>query len=281
MSLLVVGALHWDVVVRAPRLPRLDETLRGQDVAYRLGGKGGNQALAAARAGADVAFAGRIGGDDAGEAMYAQLREAGVDLRQLQWGDGASGMSAAIVTQSGEYGAVIVSGENHAFDLSDLAIPEGCQWVMLQNEMVRELLPAAAALARQAGARVMWNAAPAGDVRAADLALIDTLIVNRVEAADLIGAPLSDSPQEAVAALAHRAPGAEIVLTLGGQGVAFAAPGQRPVHSPARAVEVRSTHGAGDVFVGSFAARRLDGSTLAEAVEAGQDAAAAHISQIR
>ena len=118
MSLLVVGALHWDVVVRAPRLPELDETLRGQEVAYQFGGKGGNQAIAAAKAGAPVNFAGRIGADAAGKSMLKQLETAGVDVSQLQRGLGSSGMSVAIATDGGYYGAVIVSAENHAFDMS-------------------------------------------------------------------------------------------------------------------------------------------------------------------
>lgn len=101
MSLLVVGALHWDVVVEAPRLPQLDETLHGQNVAYQFGGKGGNQAVAAARAGAEVSFAGRIGNDAAGQSMRNRLTEAGVDIGQLQQGNGASGMSVAIVTEGG------------------------------------------------------------------------------------------------------------------------------------------------------------------------------------
>ena len=88
MSLLVVGALHWDVVVAAPRLPRLGETLRGAGVDYRLGGKGGNQAIAAARAGAEVAFAGRVGGDAPGRSMATALADAGVDTSLLQRGDG-------------------------------------------------------------------------------------------------------------------------------------------------------------------------------------------------
>ena len=88
MSLLVVGALHWDVVVRAPRLPKLDETLRGQEVAYQFGGKGGNQAIAAAKAGVPVNFAGRIGADAAGKAMLKKLETAGIDVSQLQRGLG-------------------------------------------------------------------------------------------------------------------------------------------------------------------------------------------------
>lgn len=282
MSLLVVGALHWDVVVRAERLPQLDETLRGQSVAYQFGGKGGNQAIAAARAGAQVAFAGRIGADDAGAAMRALLVSAGIDVSQLQTGTGASGMSAAIVTEHGDYGAVIVSAENHAFVPGTIALPHECRMLLLQNEMTPEILPALASRARRQSAQVVWNAAPAVDVAASDLALIDTLIVNRVEAADLLGrAHVETDAVAGVRALADRAPHAEIILTLGGGGVAFAAPGGPPDWQRALPVEVTSTHGAGDVFVGAFAAARLRGSAMSDAVAAGQEAAAAHISQIR
>ena len=282
MSLLVVGALHWDVVVRAPRLPELDETLRGQDVAYQFGGKGGNQAVAAAKAGAQVGFAGRIGADAAGAAMRAQLKMAGVDVSQLQQGAGASGMSVAIVTAAGDYGAVIVSAENHAFDLSAFAIPTDCTAVLLQNEMGQGVFAACARAAHDQGIPVLWNAAPAKEISAADLALVDTLIVNRVEAADIIGCEdIGADPASAVTKLAERVPGAEIILTLGGDGVAFAAPGETCEVQAARAVDVVSTHGAGDVFVGAYAAGRLRGLSLPQAVTAGQEAAAAHVSQRR
>lgn len=282
MSLLVVGALHWDVVVRAPRLPHLDETLRGQNVSYQFGGKGGNQAIAAAKAGAKVAFAGRIGSDEAGASMRGLLAAAKVDVSQLQQGPGASGMSVAIVTKDGDYGAVIVSAENHAFDTSALEVPPGCAMVLLQNEMGEGVLSACAHMARKQGARVVWNAAPAKGVPASDLALVDTLIVNRVEAADILDrADLGPNPVAAVAALSELAPQAEVILTLGGDGVAFAAPNTPAKVQAAMKVEVISTHGAGDVFVGTFAANHLRGLSLSDAVFAGQEAAAAHISHRR
>ena len=282
MSLLVVGALHWDVVVRASRLPQLDETLRGSDVAYQFGGKGGNQAIAAAKAGAQVGFAGRIGKDAAGASMHAQLETAGVNVSQLQQGSDASGMSVAIITEGGDYGAVIVSAENHAFDVSSLKIPSDCMMVLLQNEMGHDVLPACAQAARERGARVVWNAAPAKNTSAADLALVDTLIVNRVEAADILGRDdIGPHPVSAVTELAELAPDAEIILTLSGDGVVFAPPGQPCEIHPARSVEVISTHGAGDVFVGTYAAARLRGLSLSQAVSTGQEAAAAHISQWR
>ncbi|MEM9341544.1 MAG: PfkB family carbohydrate kinase [Pseudomonadota bacterium] len=279
MSLLVVGALHWDVVVRAPRLPELDETLRGQGVAYQFGGKGGNQAVAAARAGAQVSFAGRIGSDAAGAAMRDILIAERVDVSQLQQGDGASGMSAAIVTETGEYGAVIVSAENHALELARFEIPPECRVILLQNEMTADVVSHCAAAAKAAGVSVIWNAAPAVGIEPEDLAAVSTLIVNRVEAEGILGRSVGKEP--AVDALARLAPHAEIILTLGGEGVAFRAPNGTIQTQAAHPVTVKSTHGAGDVFVGTFAAHRLNGCSLGEAVSAGQQAAAVHISQSR
>lgn len=282
MSILVVGALHWDVVLRAPRLPRLDETLKGFDVDYRLGGKAGNQALAAAWAGAAVAFGGRVGSDAPGSTMRAALGAGGVDVEALQTGPGPSGMSAAVVDAQGAYGAVVVSGENHNFDPEALRWPEGCRMVILQNEMASGVNERIAHLARQNDAHVVLNAAPALGLGISQVAFADTLIVNRVEAADLLGTAEIGSPEAAIQAvcdLQKRLPEARLVLTLGGDGVAYADPQGPVTHAPARPVKVVSTHGAGDTFVGAFAAARLRGDALAAAISAGQAAAAALVSQ--
>jgi len=282
MSLLVVGALHRDVVVRAPRLPRLDETLKGTEVAYRFGGKGGNQAVAAARAGARVAFAGRIGADDAGRAMRAELVAAGVDVTRLQEGRGASGMSVAITEASGGYGAVIISGENLEIDPAALTLPAGCRIVLAQNEVDPGLLPHLARLA-QAGAAELWlNAAPAAGLAADALRKVDVLIVNRLEAADLAGVtPDSLDGAGLTRALQALVPRARILVTLGAGGVAHAATGRAVEHFAASSVEIVSTHGAGDMFVGSLAAAVLRGDGWPQAIRFAQRQAAALISTPR
>jgi ribokinase len=279
-ELLVVGALHWDVVVRAPRLPRRDETLRGQAVDYRFGGKGGNQALAAAGAGASVAFAGRIGADDPGRRMRAELVAAGVDVTGLQDGSRASGMSVAITEEDGSYGAVIVSGENLCMDLEAIRVPEGCRMVLAQNEIAAEALAALPSIAREAGAAFWLNAAPADGVRPDLLRAADGLIVNRLEAGDLLGRD-GLSPKEMVAGLAALAPRATIIVTLGADGVVFADPDGEVRHVPAEKVEVRSTHGAGDMFVGSLAAALLRGDGVGESVALAQRRAAELIASPR
>ncbi|MDW4500026.1 PfkB family carbohydrate kinase [Sulfitobacter sp. D35] len=281
MSLLVVGALHWDVVVQADRMPRLDETLAGQSVAYRFGGKGGNQAIAAARSGCKTAFAGRIGADDAGQAMRKELISAGIDVSRLQKGAGASGMSVAITVAGGEYGAVIVSGENREIGAGSITLPMDCRIVLMQNELAPQMLPAMARKASDAGAELWLNAAPADGLGPDDLRCVDVLIVNRIEAADLFGmVPGDRKPADLVAALRDIAPKARVVVTLGADGVAFSTASGVECAAAPKIVPV-SMHGAGDVFVGTLAAASLRGESFAAAIATAQQAAAGHVAQIR
>lgn len=274
MSLMVAGSLHWDVIVSAPRLPRLDETLAGQGVRYAFGGKGGNQAVAAARMGARVAMAGRVGTDQAGQAMRAELARAGVDAGQVSTDPGSSGMSVAIVDAMGNYGAVIVSAANLTLDAAQVILPPGTTHLMLQSEIRPEANRALGRAARGQGARVIWNAAP---IRAPDpvmLALSDILIVNRIEAADLLGRPDLPDPLAAATALAALGPAA-VILTLGAGGLILHH-GQ-PRHLPAHDVTPISTHGAGDAFAGALAAALDTGAALAAACTFAQAAAALHV----
>ncbi|WP_299678672.1 PfkB family carbohydrate kinase [uncultured Roseobacter sp.] len=255
MSLLVVGALHLDVVLRAPHLPGLDETVTGSAVDYVFGGKGGNQAVAAARLGAKVEFAGRTGADGFGAALRATLTESGVETRQLQDDPGPSGMSAAIVDAQGEYGAVIVSAANLNIDAARIHVPEGTALVLLQNEIPEEVNLTVARSAKAAGARVWLNAGPARPLPPALTDALDLLIVNRVEAA------------------AYSDLAVPKLETRGADGVVF-----EDVLAPGYAVDVISTHGAGDVFVGALAADVTRGVRIADAIPFAQAAAALHVS---
>ena len=257
MSLLVVGSLHLDVVVRAPRLPRLDETLPGQSVQYVFGGKGGNQAIAASRMGAGVHFAGCAGTDRFGDMLRDTLRDGGLNLDQLQTDAGASGMSTAIIDDQGDYGAVIVTGANAHTDPDRIQIPEGVSLVLLQNELPETVNLAVARKARKAGAQVWLNAAPARALSGELTGHTDLLIVNRVEAEFYTG--LADGPAR--------------LVTLGSEGVIF-----EDKRYPAFPVSVISTHGAGDMFAGALAARVAGGSDIPAALPFAQAAAALHVS---
>jgi ribokinase len=261
----VAGALHLDVVVTAPHLPARDETVAGHAVAWRFGGKGGNQAVAAARMGARVAMAGRVGRDGAAATILAALDAAGVDRAAVEAVDGASGMSVAIVDAAGDYGAVIVAGVNAGF--AGAAVPAGTRVVMLQSEVPEAANRSVAAAA--GAARVMLNAAPARPVDPALLARADILVVNRIEAAALAA---TDEPEAAAARLRAAGPGVAVV-TLGGEGL-VAATAAGLLRLPAPRVAVASTHGAGDAFCGALAARLAAGNDLADALCFAQAAAA-------
>lgn len=270
MSVFVCGSLHLDVIVQAPGLPRSDETLMGQGVRYDFGGKGGNQAVAAARMGAQVAMAGAIGRDAFGAQLLAVLTGAGIDTTRIALHDQPSGMSVAILDPQGTYGAVVVSGANLLCDGAG-PLPPGTTSVLLQNEVPEPANLACATAARAAGARLILNAAPARPMSADLLALVDVLVVNRVEAADLTGLP-DPSPQ----ALTALGPGT-VILTLGGEGLLLHE-ADHTRHLPAHRVPVVSTHGAGDAFLGALAAALDLGQDMDAACKFAQAAAALHVS---
>jgi len=264
----VLGALHLDVVVDAPHLPRPGETLMGSRVAYRLGGKGANQAVAAARMGVPAAMIGRVGNDAFADDILAALDSAGVDRRAVTRSAGASGMSAAIVEAGGEYAAVVISGVNAGLSAADAALPEDTRVLLLQNEVPEAANLAAAGAARDLGAEVILNAAPARPLPDALAAMTDILVVNRVEAQDLTG---EAAPEAAARALAVRV--GEVIVTLGAEGALHAAGGHATLHAPHDVCAV-SSHGAGDSFLGALAAVRAGGMPVAAALAFAQAAAA-------
>lgn len=270
-GVLVLGALHHDVVVDAPRLPAVDETLPGTGVDYRFGGKGGNQAVAAARMGAKVAMAGRVGRDEAAATILTALDAAGVDRSLVLETDAPTGMSVAITLPTGDYGAVIVSGANLENDGNVFwSVPPAT--VLLQNEIPES---ANLALVRRLPSETLLivNAAPASPLPDDLAARTDVLVLNRVEAEGLTGAT---DPENAARDLEGLVRGT-VVLTLGADGVVLAHDG-KVSHHPAFRVDVVSTHGAGDMFAGALAARLTDGDPMDVALRFAQAAAALFVS---
>ena len=274
--ILCAGSLHHDVIVEAPGLPRPDQTLQGTGVRYVFGGKGGNQAVAAARAGAEVHMAGAVGSDHTAMTLRAALDAAGVRCGAVQSHPGPSGMSVAISLPDGSYGAIIVSGANLLFRPEAVTLPKGCAALLLQSEIAETANLALAVKARASGVRVILNAAPARAISAALLACTDLLVANRGEAADLLGRPETGlDAREAAACLAVQGPGA-VIVTLGAEGLVLAGT-KGAGHYSARRATVVSTHGAGDAFIGALAAEWARGTELAGAAAFGQVAAALHV----
>jgi ribokinase len=283
-DVIVCGSLHLDIMLYAPHLPRPDETVAGRRWGQQCGGKGGNQAVMAARAGARTAMIGRVGDDDFGARLRHHLDAAGVDGRAVGVDPAAgSGMSAAIVQDDGDYGAVIVSGANLLIDPAGLAahwgVLGGAPVLILQNEVPEPVNVAAAAVARAAGAAVILNAAPARTMSEALLGAVDILVVNRVEAAMLSGRDVSDQ-ESAIAALKElAAPVRSIIITLGGAGLVVQRADEVPFFVRPKVVEVTSTHGAGDCFIGALAARIAGGDPIEVAATFAKEAAAEFVSR--
>ncbi|WP_421693746.1 PfkB family carbohydrate kinase [Aestuariivirga sp.] len=274
----VVGSLHLDIMVEAPRLPARDETLIGSAWRYKCGGKGGNQAVAAASFGARTAFGGQTGQDDFGDRLRANLVAAGVDITHVGIDTSAgSGMSVAISEAAGEYGAVVVSGANLTIDAGTITASWEQLWrssvLLLQNEIPEAVSQRAAQCAKANGARIILNAAPARQMSAGFLALVDVLVVNRVEAAMLSG---EDDPAAALAAL--HAAGRDVILTRGGDGLMVMTRKAERVDIPALPVTLVSSHGAGDCFCGALAARLAAGDDLITSCHLANEAAARFVS---
>ncbi len=280
----VVGSLHYDIVIDAPHRPAAGETVTGSAWRPVFGGKGGNQAAAIVAAGVPCRMVSEVGDDDFATFLRAGLVAAGVDDSHVVALSGVgSGMSVAIMDAGGDYGAVIVSGANLAIDPAVFARAElwqGATHLVLQNEVPEAVNIAAAQAARARGLTVVLNAAPARVLTDGLAGLIDVLVVNAGEAQVLGGiavASLSDA-QAAALTLARRFGVA--VVTAGGDGVAvagregsFAVPGHR--------VALVSTHGAGDCFIGVMVAAMSRGAALQDAVAQANLAAAQHVSRPR
>ena len=281
-TIVVVGSLHYDIMVDAPDRPRKGETVTGYSWHPKFGGKGGNQAIAAARAGANVRMAGAVGDDDFGRFLLKELAAAGVDASQVErLPNAGSGMSVAISDAGGDYGAVIVSGANLLRDAAALDCPDlwqGARVLILQNEMPEAINIAAARAAKAAGATVCVNAAPYRPLSDEFVALIDVVVVNAIEAEELSGISVSDlaSAAEAARALSEKFP--TVVVTAGGDGVVGQRRGERPVSLSAIPVKLVSTHGAGDVFVGALATAIASNQTFEACIRAANEAAAIHVS---
>jgi ribokinase len=279
----VVGSLHLDIVVRASERPRKGETLPGQSWGYKPGGKGGNQAVAAAQFGASVWMIGRVGNDDFGSRLLGHLKSARVDTQQVSVDlETGSGMSVAVVDAEGDYGAVIVSGANLQLSKAEVDkarhIISGARILVLQNEVPAVTNLAAARLAKDHRVPVILNAAPARPLGRDLAANVDLLIVNAVEAEMICGVAVTtlSAATKAAVILSDQVPG--VIVTAGGLGLALAVRGEPSYAEAAHPVILLDTHGAGDAFVGALSARWASGALLIEAVRFANAAAALFVS---
>ena len=288
---LVVGSVNVDLVVAAPRLPGPGQTVSGGDVARYQGGKGGNQATAAARLGARVAFVGAVGDDEMGRQARSALASEGIEVAGLAVSSRATGVALIVVDPRGENLITVAPGANgdvHAAHvrtaLAALA-PGPDDVVLVCREIPPDGVRAALEVGREAGSITILNPAPADGLDAVTLALADILTPNETELASLVGPGPGPSsgrgdPETAVRhLLAGQPPGRvardrAVVVTLGAAGALIVRAAGAAVAVPAPAVEVVDTTGAGDTFNGALAAGLADGLDLARAVRRAVAAAA-------
>ncbi len=265
----VVGSVNVDLVVGVRRLPGPGETVTGGDVSRHHGGKGGNQAVAAVRLGASVAFVGAVGPDDFGEGARAALAAEGVDVRYLATVDRPTGVALIVVDEAGENQIAVAPGANHALTrdaveqaLAELALGPA-DVVLACREIPPDAVEAALVVARATGATGLLNPAPADGVDAATLALADVLTPNAAELRLIAGSGDVDAGARRV--LAGGPSRRAVVATLGAAG-ALLVPADGPALAvAAAAVQPVDTTGAGDTFNGALAAGLADGRRLADA----------------
>ncbi|GIH95119.1 ribokinase [Planobispora siamensis] len=271
--LTVVGSANADLVMDVTRVPGRGETVLGSGLAVYPGGKGANQAVAAARLGARAALVARIGGDPYGELLRRSLESAGVDLSALRRDADPTGLAVVLVQPGGDNSIIVAPGANARLGEDDVlaarSLIAASRVVSVVREVPDDAVLAAIRTARSAGVRCLLNQSPpgplAGDLRQA----VDPLVVNEHEAAALLdgpsapGGPVSEEPEEWARALLE-AGYRSVALTLGPLG-AVVADAHAVTRAPAPRVEAVDTTGAGDAFTAALAWRLAEGEPLARA----------------
>ena len=265
--ILVVGSSNIDLVASVDRLPSRGETVLGYRFAQSFGGKGANQAVAAARAGAEVAFLSKLGADANGRLIEQHLAAQGLSrpilLRDAEF---PTGVAMILVDHSGENQIAVVPGSNGRLTPADLRqhreLIAGARVLLLQMEIPRETVFEALRLGRECGLTTILNPAPAAPLPSDLLRLVDILTPNESEAQVLTG---STDPAEAARILTDRGVGT-VVVTCGANG-AFLTTGNDVTHIPGFLVETIDSTGAGDAFNGALACAVAEGVPLKSAIE--------------
>lgn len=275
----VLGSINMDLVFRTPRMPLLGETITGDGFQQVPGGKGANQAVAAARQGAEVRFIGAVGDDSFGHYAVRCLAGEGIMIDAVASAAGTpTGVAGIFVDSSGGNSIVLAPGANQLLSVAQVeaaaAAIASASFLICQLESPLASVMKAIEIARENDVQVVFNPAPAQPLSDELLACIDYLIVNETEATQLSGIAVRDthSATRAAQALRQRGAGA-VLLTMGEQGVLVAAPDHERF-IPAVRVAVVDTTAAGDTFVGAFTVGVARGLAVDEAVTEAQYAAA-------
>lgn len=274
--IVVLGSLNMDVVLRLARMPERGETVHAQGLSYIPGGKGGNQAVACARHGAQVALVGCVGRDAHGDVLLGALTADGVDVSNVVVHDGAATGSAVVMVEGdGSNRIAVIAGANALAELpaNFSEVLAQADYLVVQFETPLEVLDRALAMAQHSRCKVVLNPSPVKAVPSQWWPWIDTLVVNEHEAAELSAMAVTDAATAVHAAQYFVGLGVrQVVVTMGSQGAVAVNAAGHSIH-PAPKVEVVDTTSAGDTFLGTMVTRLGEGSILAQAVQWGIRAA--------
>ncbi|MES5822955.1 ribokinase [Streptomyces sp. RG80] len=268
----VLGSTNMDLVAYVAKAPQRGETVTGREFRTIPGGKGANQAIAAARAGATVSMIGAVGNDAHGTQLRSTLEHSGVDTDHLRTIEGASGTAHIVVDDEGGNAIVVIPAANGTVDHlapGDESLIAGADALLLQLEIPLAAVVAGAEAARAHGVRTILTPAPAQPLPIELLAATDLLVPNEHEATTLTG---RIDPRSAAIALLDEVP--EVVVTLGDAGSLYMSRDAEPLTVPAPRVTALDSTGAGDTFVGALAVALGEGRPMKEALEWAAAAAA-------
>ena len=283
--IVVVGSSNTDMIAKLPRLPKPGETISGGAFSTAAGGKGANQAVAAARAGAEVGLVARVGEDSFGEQAISGFIDDGIDVQHVTRDPSApSGVALIFVDERGENCIAVAPGANAGLTPNDVEAAEdliiGADVVVMQLETPLETVERAAALAREHSVRVILNPAPAQPLSDEILGNVSILTPNESEAELLTGIRVEDDAGAEEAARALVARGVKtVILTLGSRGAFVFESGSGEL-VPGFEVDAVDTTAAGDVFNGSLAVGLAEGMPLAGAVRFANAAAALSVTKL-
>ncbi|MEH7176866.1 ribokinase [Neobacillus vireti] len=269
-KILVIGSLNMDLVAHVPHLPHPGETISSTKFQQNPGGKGANQAVAAAKLGGNVAMIGRVGADDHGKVLLNNLKQAGVDVTEIQQ-EGTTGMAFINVSQDGENHIVLVPGANHQVSCADIddciQLIQESDFIIMQLEIPLDVVEYVLNIAAEHQNEVILNPAPGRQLPAKMLRMVHTLIPNETELQQLTGMSTATIEEIVEAALFLKSLGlARIIVTMGDKG-SYLLNDDLQVHIPAVEVIPVDTTAAGDSYIAAFAVGLTKGMSDLESAE--------------